>query len=49
MNIVGTRHPFLIRYKVGVTGNGKIVAAEFHLFSNAGFGLDLSHAVRNEK
>ena len=45
MCITGQRHPFLARYKVGFTAEGKITAADVQLFSNGGFSLDLSRPV----
>jgi CO/xanthine dehydrogenase Mo-binding subunit len=45
MLISGTRHPFLGKYKVGVTKEGKITACDIKLYSNAGHTLDLSVAV----
>ncbi|XP_058793024.1 xanthine dehydrogenase-like isoform X2 [Phymastichus coffea] len=45
MMITGTRHPFLTKYKVGFTKEGKITAAEASLFANCGYSTDLSPAV----
>ena len=41
----GGRHPFLGRYKVGFTGEGKITAVDIKLYSNGGTCMDLSVAV----
>lgn len=41
----GGRHPFLGKYRVGATRDGRIIAADVHLYSNAGYSLDLSGAV----
>jgi xanthine dehydrogenase/oxidase len=41
----GQRHPFLCRWKVGVTNQGKIVAFDADVFANAGHTQDLSGAV----
>ncbi|XP_044163721.1 xanthine dehydrogenase/oxidase-like isoform X2 [Acropora millepora] len=45
MTSTGTRHPFLVKYKVGFTVNGKIKALDVTLYSNAGNSLDLSLGV----
>lgn len=45
MMITGTRHPFLIKYKVGFTKDGLITAAEACLYNNCGYSTDLSPAV----
>jgi len=45
MCITGQRHPFLAKYKVGFTAEGKITAADVRLYSNGGFSLDLSRPV----
>ncbi|GMH39295.1 hypothetical protein BSKO_07193 [Bryopsis sp. KO-2023] len=42
MQITGHRHAFLSKYKVGFNSDGKIVAADVKLYSNAGNSLDLS-------
>lgn len=49
MIISGTRHPFLFKYKVGFDNNGLIKAAKVHMYNNAGYSSDLSHAVSNNK
>lgn len=41
----GQRHPFLCRWKVGVTKEGKIIAFDADVFANAGHTQDLSGAV----
>ncbi|KAH3859121.1 hypothetical protein DPMN_101836, partial [Dreissena polymorpha] len=45
MVMSGGRHPFFAKYKVGFMKTGKIVAADVHLYSNAGMSIDLSSAV----
>lgn len=45
MKSTGTRHPFLAKYKVGFTANGKIKALDVKMYSNAGNSLDLSKSV----
>ncbi|EED24430.1 xanthine dehydrogenase HxA, putative [Talaromyces stipitatus ATCC 10500] len=41
----GQRHPFLCRWKVGITKEGKLIAFEADVFANAGHTQDLSGAV----
>lgn len=41
----GQRHPFLCRWKVGVTKGGKLLALDADVFANGGFSQDLSAAV----
>lgn len=41
----GQRHPFLARYKVGVSKDGKIQALDCDIFNNAGWTFDLSASV----
>lgn len=41
----GQRHPFLCKWKVGVTKTGKLLALDADVFSNGGFSLDLSGGV----
>ena len=41
----GGRHPFLARYKVGFSKDGKVIALDIKMYSNAGFSMDLSNAV----
>ncbi|XP_035686516.1 xanthine dehydrogenase/oxidase-like [Branchiostoma floridae] len=45
MVITGRRHPFLGRYKVGFMSDGRVLALDISLYSNAGNSLDLSHGV----
>ncbi|XP_045768290.1 xanthine dehydrogenase [Maniola jurtina] len=45
MLMSGTRHPFLIKYKVAVTEEGKIVAAQVDIYNNGGYSFDLSGPV----
>ena len=41
----GQRHPFLARWKVAVTKDGKLQALDADVFANAGWSQDLSGAV----
>lgn len=41
----GGRHPFLGKYKVGFTSEGRITALDLQLYSNGGISADLSIAV----
>ena len=41
----GQRHPFLGRWKVGVSKEGKLIALDADVFCNAGWSQDLSGAV----
>lgn len=43
--VSGQRHPFLCKWKVGVTKTGKLLALDADVFSNGGFSLDLSGGV----
>ena len=43
--LLGGRHPFLAKYKVGYRSDGKILALTVELYSNAGMSLDLSAGV----
>lgn len=45
MMVSGTRHPFLGKYKVGFTKEGKITACDIEIYNNGGHTLDLSPAV----
>ena len=45
MMVSGTRHPFLGKYKVGFTKEGKITACDIDIYNNGGHTLDLSGAV----
>lgn len=48
MILMGNRHPFLFKYKIGCTSDGKITAIEIEVFNNGGYSLDLSVAVLNQ-
>ncbi|PGH27251.1 xanthine dehydrogenase [Polytolypa hystricis UAMH7299] len=41
----GQRHPFLCRWKVAVSKEGKLLALDADIYANAGFSQDLSAAV----
>ncbi|KAK3067006.1 hypothetical protein LTR53_016366, partial [Teratosphaeriaceae sp. CCFEE 6253] len=41
----GQRHPFLTRWKVGVSKEGKLLALDADVFNNGGWSQDLSAAV----
>lgn len=43
--ITGKRHPYLARFEVGFTREGRITALRTAFFSNGGFSADLSMAV----
>jgi xanthine dehydrogenase/oxidase len=45
MQATGYRHPCLIKYKVAFHDTGKISAAVFDIFSNAGNYMDISCSV----
>lgn len=45
MMVSGTRHPFLGKYKVGFTKEGKITACDIEIYNNGGHTVDLSGAV----
>uniref|UniRef100_A0A6I8MZT9 Xanthine dehydrogenase/oxidase n=1 Tax=Ornithorhynchus anatinus TaxID=9258 RepID=A0A6I8MZT9_ORNAN len=45
MLVMGGRHPFMARYKVGFLKNGKVVALEIEYHSNAGNSIDLSKSI----
>ncbi|CAG9578686.1 unnamed protein product [Danaus chrysippus] len=45
MQMSGTRHPFLIKYKVAVTKEGKMMAADVNIYNNGGYSFDLSGPV----
>ncbi|KAI8505444.1 hypothetical protein Bbelb_166330 [Branchiostoma belcheri] len=45
MMIIGKRHPFLSRYKVGFMNDGRVVALDISLYSNAGNSQDVSIGV----
>ncbi|XP_042232442.1 xanthine dehydrogenase/oxidase-like [Homarus americanus] len=40
--VTGGRHPFLCRWKVGFTPDGRLTALQAHIYVNAGCTLDLS-------
>ncbi|XP_041351962.1 xanthine dehydrogenase/oxidase-like [Gigantopelta aegis] len=42
---MGTRHPFLGKYKIGFTNQGKVMSLELDLYSNCGNSLDVSPGV----
>ncbi|XP_041988686.1 xanthine dehydrogenase [Aricia agestis] len=45
MQMTGTRHPFLIKYKVAFTKEGKIMGARVNIYNNGGYSIDLSGPV----
>ncbi|XP_072938773.1 xanthine dehydrogenase [Epargyreus clarus] len=45
MMMTGTRHPFLIKYKVAATKEGKMLAAVVNIYNNGGYSIDLSGPV----
>eukprot|EP00040_Diaphanoeca_grandis_P018555 m.97622 g.97622 ORF g.97622 m.97622 type:complete len:1296 (+) comp26995_c0_seq1:59-3946(+) len=45
MLATGGRHPFLAKYKVGFTKDGRVLALDIQMYSNAGNSTDLSNAV----
>jgi xanthine dehydrogenase large subunit len=45
MRTTGKRHPYLVRYEVGFTSEGRITALKAEFYSNGGFSADLSLAV----
>ncbi|XP_038596041.1 xanthine dehydrogenase/oxidase-like [Tachyglossus aculeatus] len=45
MLVMGGRHPFMARYKVGFMKNGKVVALEVDHYSNAGNSIDFSKRI----
>ncbi len=47
MEMSGKRHPFLAKYKVGYSSEGKILAADVSLVSDGGWSLDLSLPVND--
>jgi xanthine dehydrogenase large subunit len=42
MTMTGKRHPFLARFRVGFTAEGRLSALLLELFSDGGYSLDLS-------
>ncbi|MGA2177754.1 MAG: xanthine dehydrogenase molybdopterin binding subunit [Verrucomicrobiota bacterium] len=45
MALLGHRHPFLARFRVGFDAGGVLRAARIHLWSNGGWAMDLSQAI----
>jgi xanthine dehydrogenase large subunit len=45
MMLTGKRHPFLARYSVGFSAEGRIEAVRLHLYSDGGWSLDLSEPI----
>ncbi|KAE8752582.1 xanthine dehydrogenase 1 [Frankliniella occidentalis] len=45
MLITGTRHPFYMRYRVSHSPEGRLLAADVHIYNNAGYSKDLSTSV----
>jgi len=45
MVLTGKRHPFLARYRAGLSGDGRLQALTLALFSDGGWSLDLSEAI----
>jgi len=45
MAITGKRHPFLARFDVGFTPDGRVLAVKAELFADGGWSLDLSRAI----
>lgn len=45
MQMTGTRHPFLVKYKVAATREGKFVGAIVNIYNNGGYSMDLSGPV----
>lgn len=45
MVISGTRHPFLIKYKLAATKEGIMQGAVVNIYNNAGYSMDLSGPV----
>ena len=45
MILTGTRHPFMAKYKVGFTKEGRLIALEVEMYNNAGNTLDLSRSI----
>ena len=42
----GGRHPFLGRYRVGFTSEGRVTALDLQLYGNGGISVDMSMGVR---
>jgi len=47
MTMTGKRHPFLARFRVGFTREGRLNALLIELFSDGGYSLDLSAPIMN--
>ena len=45
MLMSGHRHPFMAKYKVGFTKEGKVKALDVDIYNNAGYTMDLSFSV----
>lgn len=45
MTMTGTRHPFLFKYRVACTNEGKIIGCRATIYQNAGYSIDLSLSV----
>lgn len=45
MQVAGYRHPCLIKYKAGFDDDGKIIAALYEIYVNAGNYMDISCSV----
>ncbi|XP_053662895.1 xanthine dehydrogenase-like [Anopheles marshallii] len=45
MGATGTRHPFLVQYRVAVSKDGLLLAGEYKAYCNAGYSRDLSYSV----
>uniref|UniRef100_A0A336MDC5 Xanthine dehydrogenase n=1 Tax=Culicoides sonorensis TaxID=179676 RepID=A0A336MDC5_CULSO len=45
MAMTGTRHPFLFKYRVACTNDGKITGCLVKIYQNAGYSIDLSISV----
>lgn len=45
MQITGKRHPFLVRYQVGIDKQGRLQGVKIDLAANCGYSLDLSGSI----
>lgn len=45
MFMLGGRNPFFIKYKVAFDDIGKILAADYEIYLNAGYSIDFSFFV----
>jgi xanthine dehydrogenase large subunit len=45
MTMTGKRHPFLVRFQVGFSSEGKLEALQLYLFADGGYSLDLSSPI----